>query len=121
MGLGRGIIVERFCRAGAAVVLTDIDAIDGKEAAETSRSGAGECCFTQRDVSREDDVRQLADEAVQRYGTIDILCNNAAFLLSDQEARAHELSSEAWERMPTVNLIGYWLCSKYLVPPHWLH
>jgi NAD(P)-dependent dehydrogenase (short-subunit alcohol dehydrogenase family) len=58
--LGRGIIVERFCRARAAVVLTDIDAIDGKEAAETIRAGAGECFFTQRDVSRED-VQQLAD------------------------------------------------------------
>jgi NAD(P)-dependent dehydrogenase (short-subunit alcohol dehydrogenase family) len=51
-----------------------------------------------------------------RYGTVDILCNNAATLLSDKEARAHELSREAWDRTLAVNLTGYWLCSKYVIP-----
>ncbi len=114
-GIGRGI-AERFCREGASVVLTDIDAVNGKEAAKTIRSGGGECFFAQGDVSREDDVRQFANQALQRYRKIDILCNNAAILLSGQEARAHELSREAWDRTLAVNLTGYWLCSKHVIP-----
>jgi NAD(P)-dependent dehydrogenase (short-subunit alcohol dehydrogenase family) len=54
--------------------------------------------------------------ALQRYGKIDILCNNAAVLLIHEEARAHELTNETWDRTMAVNLRGYWLCSKYVIP-----
>ena len=115
VGIGRSI-AERFSREGASVVLTDVNAASGAAAAEAIRGGGGECFFARGDVSREDDVRRVADEALERYATIDILCNNAAILLSDKEARAHELSREAWDRTLAVNLTGYWLCSKYLIP-----
>jgi NAD(P)-dependent dehydrogenase (short-subunit alcohol dehydrogenase family) len=115
MGIGRSI-AESFAREGALVVLTDIDAAAGDAAAESLRGAGGECLFAHADVAQEEDVRRMADQALKRYGKIDILCNNAAILLSDKEARAHELSRETWDRTIAVNLTGYWLCSKYVIP-----
>ncbi|MGD0498101.1 MAG: glucose 1-dehydrogenase [Bryobacteraceae bacterium] len=115
VGIGRSI-AERFAREGASVVLAEVNAASGKAAAEAIRAGGGDCFFSQTDVSCEDDVRRVVDEARRRYGKIDVLCNNAAIMLSDKEARAHELSREAWDRTLAVNLTGYWLCSKYVIP-----
>jgi len=50
------------------------------------------------------------------YGRVDVLCNNAGILLFEQEARAHELTNETWDRTMALNLRGYWLCSKYVIP-----
>jgi NAD(P)-dependent dehydrogenase (short-subunit alcohol dehydrogenase family) len=115
VGIGRAI-AERFTREGASVVLTDIDGSAGEAAAEAIRSVGGECFFARGDVSQESDVGHVVDQALERYSRIDILCNNAAILLSRQEARAHELSRETWDRTMAVNLTGYWLCSKYVIP-----
>jgi len=113
-GIGRAI-AERFAKEGASVVIAEIDAASGEAAAQSIRAG-GEAIFVQTDVSDEEQVRAMTERARNRYGRIDILCNNAAVLLYRQEARAHELSNEAWERTMAVNLRGYWLCSKYVIP-----
>jgi len=113
-GIGRGI-AERFAKEGAAVVLAEVDTTSG-EAAARSIQGTGEALFVETDVSDERQVEAMTRKTLDRYGRIDILCNNAAVLLFQQEARAHELSNEAWDRTMAVNLRGYWLCSKYVIP-----
>jgi NAD(P)-dependent dehydrogenase (short-subunit alcohol dehydrogenase family) len=113
-GIGRGI-AERFAKEGAAVVLAEVDTTSG-EAAARSIQGTGEALFVETDVSDERQVEAMTRKTLDRYGRIDILCNNAAVLLFQQEARAHELSNEAWDRTMAVNLRGYWLCSKYIIP-----
>ncbi len=54
--------------------------------------------------------------AIARFGRIDVLYNNAAVLLSCEDAPAHELSLEAWENTMRVNLLGPFLCAKYAIP-----
>src|SRR4029077_21205622 len=66
--------------------------------------------------SDEAQVKSMVQSALDRYGKIDVLCNNAAVLLVQQEARAHELTNDTWDRSMAVNLRGYWLCSKYVIP-----
>jgi NAD(P)-dependent dehydrogenase (short-subunit alcohol dehydrogenase family) len=114
-GIGRGI-AERFGREGASVVIAEIDAATGDSAARSIRDAGGDAHFVQTDVSDEAQVKSMAQKALDRYGRIDILCNNAAVLLVREEARAHELSNETWDRTMAVNLRGYWLCSKYVIP-----
>jgi NAD(P)-dependent dehydrogenase (short-subunit alcohol dehydrogenase family) len=58
----------------------------------------------------------MVQTALHQYGRIDVLCNNAGILLFDREARAHELANDVWDRTMAVNLRGYWLCSKYVIP-----
>ena len=114
-GIGRGI-AERFGREGASVVIAEIDPGSGDAAAKSIRDSGGDAFFVQADVSDEAQVKAVMQGALERYGKIDILCNNAAVLLIHQEARAHELTNETWDRTMAVNLRGYWLCSKYVIP-----
>jgi len=114
-GIGRAI-AERFGREGAKVVIAEINATNGSEAERSIRDTGGDALFIQTDVSNEAQVKSMAQQALDRYGRIDVLCNNAGILLNDGEARAHELTNETWDRTMAVNLRGYWLCSKYIIP-----
>ncbi len=114
-GIGRGI-AERYAREGAAVVIAEIDATSGRNVEQAIRDCGGEALFVQTDVSDEVQVKAMAEKALDRYGKIDVLCNNAAVLLFHHEARAHELTNQTWDRTMAVNLRGYWLCSKYVIP-----
>ena len=87
-GAGSGIgaaIAERFASEGAAVVIAEISAANGDAAARVIRDAGGEVTFIQTDVSDETQVRKMVDGALGRYGRIDVLCNNAAILLFEQE------------------------------------
>ena len=114
-GIGRAI-AERFGREGASVVIAEVDADSGGAAEQRIRDSGGEAVFVQTDVSDEAQVKSMVDRALDRCGRIDVLCNNAAVLLFREEARAHELTNQAWDRTIAVNLRGYWLCSKYVIP-----
>lgn len=114
-GIGRGI-AERFGREGAAVAIAEKNATKGDSTARSIRDHGGDAVFIETDVADESQVKSMAQEALNRYGRIDILCNNAAVLLYDGETRAHELTNETWDRTMAVNLRGYWLCSKYVIP-----
>ena len=114
-GIGRAI-AERFGREGASVVIAEIDAASGNSAERSIRDSGGEALFLQTDVSDEAQVKAMVEKALDRCGRIDVLCNNAAVLLFREEARAHELTNHAWDRTIAVNLRGYWLCSKYVIP-----
>jgi NAD(P)-dependent dehydrogenase (short-subunit alcohol dehydrogenase family) len=114
-GIGRAI-AERFGREGACVVIAEIDAANGEAAAQSIREAGGEAISAPTDVSDEEQVKAMAGKALDQYGRIDVLCNNAAVLLFREEARAHELTNETWDRTMAVNLRGYWLCSKYVIP-----
>lgn len=114
-GIGRSI-AERFCAEGAKVVLNDINPATGEAAAAALRATGYECVFAPADVSDEDAVRAMVETTVKHFGTIDILCNNAAVLLEGKDGRAHEISRHTWDRTLAVNLTGYWLCSRFVIP-----
>jgi NAD(P)-dependent dehydrogenase (short-subunit alcohol dehydrogenase family) len=114
-GIGRGI-AERFAKEGAAVVIAEVHAPSGESAAEAIRTAGGHAAFVPTDVSSEEQVKAMVNKALAQYRQIDILCNNAAVLLFKEETRAHELTNETWDRTMAVNLRGYWLTSKYVIP-----
>ena len=117
-GGGAGIgeaIATRFAQEGARVVVAEVVPARGRSTVEAIQRLGGEAVFVQTDVSSEPQVKAMIENTVQRLGPIDILVNNAAILIS-YETRAHELSNEEWDRTINVNLRGYWLCSKYVIP-----
>lgn len=115
VGLGKAV-ATRFAQEGARVVVAEINGRDGDGTVEDIRRKGGDAIFIKTDVSVETEVKAMIDAAVKQYGAIDILYNNAAVLLHKSEARAHELTSEVWDRTMSVNLRGVWLCSKYAIP-----
>ena len=114
-GIGRAIAVG-YARAGAKVVVVDVNATNGEATVAEIRNSGGEAVFVQTDVSKTTEVKRAVETAVEQYGRVDILVNNAGVQLFDRDARAHELTEEAWDRTHSVNLRGAWLCSKYTIP-----
>ena len=114
-GIGQAV-ARRYGREGAKVVVAEISPSTGSAAAETIQGEGGNAIFVLTDVAHEDQVKALVSETLEHFGRIDILFNNAAVLSTLEEGRAHELSNEVWDRTLAVNLRGYWLCSKYVIP-----
>jgi len=114
-GLGKAV-AKRYAAEGAQVVVSEINPVDGEATVEDIRREGGDAIFVRTDVSKEAEVETMVNTAIKQYGELDILHNNAAVLFHKKEARAHELSNEVWDRTISVNLRGYWLCSKYALP-----
>jgi len=107
-GAGHGIgqaVAERFASEGAHVVVNDLHLARAEEvAAKMPRALAVEA-----DVSKKADVDALFDKTLERYGTIDVLVNNAGNI----HAARHFLDGDEawWDSLLDVNLKGAFLCS----------
>ena len=109
-------IALRYAKEGAKVVVAEIEPARGEKVVNAIRQLGGDALFVQTDVASEQQIQTLVETALARFGQIDVLVNNAAVLLAQKESRAHELTNEVWDRTMNVNLRGYWLCSKYVIP-----
>ena len=98
-----------LAREGVRVVVCDID---GEKVAQVAREidPSGERALgLQTDVAREDEVEALVAAALERFGKIGILVNNAGVLRS---TRVEEISAAEWDLVLDANLKGTFLCSR---------
>ena len=105
-GMGKAM-AETFVREGARVVLADISGRQDDVAASLGASAVAVHC----DVADEADVQNMIATAEQRFGRLDILCNNAGF--GGKMAPLHEQTSETWDRLHSVNIKGVFFGMKY--------
>lgn len=112
-GIGKGI-AKYLLEAGMTVVIADIDTEAGAETAE-ELAVFGELMFQPTDVADEASVQQLVQTAVDRYGGIDALINNAG-LADPDNGPIEQLSLADWNRRLGTNLTGVFLCCKHAVP-----
>ncbi len=103
---------ERFAVEGAKVVLADVNDAAGAAAEEAVRKH-GEAVYVHTDVSDSDSTEACAAAAVERFGRIDILVNNAA-LYGDWDMR--DQSFEYMKRVFDVNQHGVWLMTRAVSP-----
>jgi NAD(P)-dependent dehydrogenase (short-subunit alcohol dehydrogenase family) len=116
-GAGMGLAVaQAYAREGAKVVIAEIKPAEGENAVAAIRADGGEALFVQTDVAQSASVEAMVAQTVARFGGVDVLYSNAAIQLVGQDARAHEVSEEAWDRTYNVNIRGVWLCAKYAIP-----
>jgi 3-oxoacyl-[acyl-carrier protein] reductase len=110
-GIGRAS-AERFAAEGAQLVAVDVR---GSEAtAEAIDAAGGEALALATDVAEEGAVAAMAAAAVERFGRVDVLMNNAGIL--DQFEPAAETSTATWDRVLGVNLRAQFLTSRALLP-----
>ena len=112
-GGGRGIgeaIVYRFAREGANVVVASRSI--GQEVARRALEKGGKAVFVQTDVANPDSVKEMVRTAVDQFGGLDILINNAAVGSTLYAAEIQDLSLEAWHELFSVNLDGVLLCAQ---------
>ncbi|GFO65844.1 hypothetical protein GMPD_37630 [Geomonas paludis] len=112
-GIGRGI-AQRLLAEGYAVVLADIE---GAALAETAAmlDAPDAVLAVQTDVADEQPVQALIDQALARFGRLDLLVNNAARARA-HAAPVHELALAEWNRVIGTNLTGVFLCTKHAAP-----
>lgn len=108
-GIGEAA-AELFIREGARVLLADRNG-EGVEAV-AAKLGPNASALAV-DVSRSADVKGMVDTAVERYGRLDILANNAGYGIPGSVVDTEE---DAWDALMAVNLKGVFLCSKYAIP-----
>jgi NAD(P)-dependent dehydrogenase (short-subunit alcohol dehydrogenase family) len=110
-GQGRAA-AQLFASEGALVMAADID---GAGLAETAATAAGIVLTSETDVSSESQVRAAVGAALQAFGRIDVVYNNAA-LMDVRDAALTDLDEEVWTRVLNVNLKGPFLLCKHAIP-----
>ncbi|MGA2083210.1 MAG: SDR family NAD(P)-dependent oxidoreductase [Holophaga sp.] len=111
-GIGRGI-ARRLGEAGAAVLTLDIDEKGGRETVRMILDAGGQAAFQRCDVTSRADCRQAAQEAMARFGRIDVLCNNAGVCI---RKNVLDLEEAEWDRALDIVLKGAYLLSREVLP-----
>jgi len=110
-GIGKAI-AKTFAKEGAKVVVASRNEAKGKKAL-AELNGLGEATYFTVDISKPDQVRQMVDYTIQRYGRIDVLVNNAAICPPGDVLTTTEA---IWDEVIDVNLKGIFLCCKNVIP-----
>jgi NAD(P)-dependent dehydrogenase (short-subunit alcohol dehydrogenase family) len=114
-GIGRSL-AKGFVLQGATVLAVDISEQKALETQSMIESAVGntdgKCLPLKCDVTKEDSVMHMVDEAVKRAGRIDVLVNNAGIVC--EKIPVIEISETDWDAVLNVNLKGVFLCSKHV-------
>ncbi|WP_042162948.1 SDR family oxidoreductase [Paenibacillus gorillae] len=102
-GMGREIALL-FAKEGAKVVVSDLNEQSAQATVAQITENKGDAIAVISNVAVEADVQKMIDTAVEKYGTVDILINNAGIM--DGMVPVHELTDEQWERVIAVNTTG---------------
>ena len=114
-GMGREACLV-FSNEGARIAAIDVDAPSLGETASLVADAGGEIAPFVADVADEHQVREAVEGAVERFGALHILYNNAGVLWRDRDLGVLETDEAVWDRVMAINLKGMvWVC-KYGVP-----
>ena len=112
-GIGQATAVE-FAKEGAHVVVTYLVDADGADTTRRAVEAEGRrALVVQCDVADENQVAAMFDQALQTFGTLDILMNNAGVDASG--TKVAELSTDVWDRAIRTNVYGYFFCCRRFV------
>ena len=112
MGIGQATALL-FAREGAKVGLIDINRGAVSEVVSFITASGGEAFPLIADVTDENQISGAVDQVVARWGGLDVVVANAGIELVGEDARAHELTKEVWDRTIAVNLTGIFLTCKH--------
>ena len=108
-GIGAGIAAE-LAKRGANVVVNDLKEADAlKVASKINTHSSGRAMAVKADITRWDEVKEMVDETVRSFGTVDILINNAGALRDNSILKMPE---EDFNLVVNTCLKGSWLCCK---------
>jgi 3-oxoacyl-[acyl-carrier protein] reductase len=116
-GIG-AVLSFKFAEAGAKVIITGRDEVVGEQVALNIRDKGYHAEFIKTDISHEAETQYLAKTTAQKYGSIDVLINNAAIKGADKNWNKpfDQITVEEWDAVMAVNLRGTWLCCKAVAP-----
>jgi glucose 1-dehydrogenase len=108
-GIGKSIAIE-LARQGAAVVVNyRSDKDPGQPVVDEIKRSGGQAIAIQADVSKSDDINRMMQQAVETFGKIDVLVNNAGI---ERQTPFLEKTEQEWDMTLAVDLKGPFLCSQ---------
>ena len=108
-GFGEGI-VRRFAEEGANIVIADINGDAGKKVSD----GIQGSLFCEVDVANNASVKNMVEDSVNRFGSVDVFINNAG--IAQRNSPMTEVSEENFDRIYAVNVKSIFLSALYVVP-----
>src|SRR5690606_10166753 len=112
-GIGQ-TAAEFLAREGAKVAIVDISEENGAKAVEESKKAGGEASFFKADSSSPEDNKALVEEAVRKYGGLDIAVNNAG--IGGPLGTTGEYPIDGWQKVIAINLSGVFYGLRYQIP-----
>lgn len=112
-GIGRSV-AERYAQNGARVVVSDVNKTGSLETVERIRMAGGHAVFCQADVAEAEECEHLVNFTLEKFGRLDIACNNAG--ISGENNPTGDYSLENWDRVIRTNLTGIFYCMRYEIP-----
>ena len=116
-GAARGIgaaFAEALAGAGARVVVADV--LDGSAVVVRIGAAGGEAIYCRADVTSATSVAALVADTLARFGSIDVLVNNAGIFADLAKKPFTEIDDAEWDRVMAVNLRGAFACAKAVAP-----
>jgi NAD(P)-dependent dehydrogenase (short-subunit alcohol dehydrogenase family) len=102
-----------FAREGAKVVVAGRNSARGREVVQQITKSKGDALFVRTDVSKAQDVKNLVEKTMKKYGRVDILFNNAAL---SPVGTVLTTSEKEWRAVIDTNINGTFLCTRYVLP-----
>jgi NAD(P)-dependent dehydrogenase (short-subunit alcohol dehydrogenase family) len=116
-GIGNGrATVLRFAQEGARVLAVDRDLASAEETVALVTNEGGECAAFAADVTREATLAAAMQEAMRRWGRIDVLHNNVGVSIAGGDKPLPELTEETFDRVSAINLRGTIMACKHVLP-----
>ncbi len=115
-GGGSGIGKEGavlYCKEGAKVVVADFNEEVGQQTVTELKDAGYEASFFKVNVVNREQVKELVSFAIEKYGKIDVLINNAGIT---QDSLLVNMTDEQWDRVIDINLTGVFNCSRAVTP-----
>jgi len=111
-GIGRAI-AHTYALEGAKVVVADISTEHGEETVKIIQDAGGEAFFVTADSSLAKDNKKLVEATVEKYGRLDVACNNAG--IGGPAAPTGEYEIDAWDNVISLNLSGVFYACRYQI------
>ena len=115
-GAGRGMgraVASRLAAGGGKLVVNDLDADSAERAAGALQESGAEALATPGDVTLSSDVASMVSGALEHYGRIDVLINNAGVL---RPTPVFDIEEEEWDMVVNGNLKSTYLCARAVLP-----
>ena len=113
MGIGRAM-AEALAAEGAAVLIADLDGAE--RAADEMRAKGWRAAGASADVAKAEDMQRMAAQAVETFGGVDVLVNNAGIYSSLVPGPFEQQTTEQWQRIMAVNVIGVFHACQAITP-----
>lgn len=112
-GIGKGIAL-RLAAEGAKIIVNDINAALGEAVVAEVTAAGGTAAFFAADVTKSDEVKALVEAAVQRYGRLDVMVNNAGW--THRNRPALEVTEDEFDKVYAVNVKSIYLSTLHATP-----